>query len=59
MPALRIVTAIIAGAAGGAAAIGLMQRLLAYAAFPLMAVPFATSRSVPACSPPSRSSGTT
>lgn len=34
---------IIAGAAGGAAAIGLMEYLSQHAAFPLMFVPFATS----------------
>jgi len=43
MPERSIAIAIIAGAAGGAVAIGLMQFLSAYAEFPLMAVPFATS----------------
>jgi len=39
----RYAAGIVAGAAGGAIAIGLMQFLSAYVAFPLMAVPFATS----------------
>ena len=39
----RALIAILAGAAGGGAAIGLMEALSARTAIPLMAVPFATS----------------
>lgn len=39
----RTILAMLAGAAGGAVAIGLMEAFAASAAFPLFAVPFATS----------------
>lgn len=39
----RALIGILAGAAGGAVAIGVMQAASAYASFPLMLVPFATS----------------
>src|SRR5262249_14699723 len=42
-PAMRGITAVIAGAGGGAVAIALMELLSEHAALPLMLVPFATS----------------
>ena len=51
MPGL---TAVIAGAAGGAVAIALMELLSERAAFPLMLVPFATSIVLVMGSPRSR-----
>ncbi len=43
MSTRRIALGVIAGAVGGAVAIGAMQLISDYAAFPLMFVPFATS----------------
>jgi CBS-domain-containing membrane protein len=43
MKGKRALIAVAAGAAGGGAAIGLMEALSARAAIPLMAIPFATS----------------
>ena len=40
---MQRITAVIAGAGGGAVAIALMELLSERAAFPLMLVPFATS----------------
>ena len=48
---MRRMTAVIAGAGGGAVAIALMELLSEHAALPLMLVPFATSIVLVICSP--------